>query len=206
MKRIDEMSREEIIALTDDQINILIDYECAIEGKPLLPIKPVEPQKVSVEADVEIYEVCGVVTTDIDHAARILTAAESGTLHKTDYDYGVGSEFTRLVPMSEYQKPEIKSRKVFSAGKWDEVRNAVNAYKTAKIQYEKDKKEYDEVASERSEISDRIWETVSEARNEEYRRERIKVDYDRYMQLAENNKTIAMNFLKRDKCARLSRQ
>ncbi len=196
MKTIDEMNHEEILALTDGQVNVLIDYECALEGKPLLPPMPVAPQKVEIEPDILVYEVGGVTTTCPDHAAKILAAIETGDQWETEYVSGY-SGTRRLRPTDYYHKAKIETRKVFSVEKWDEMKNAINQYEATKKSYEEAKKEYDDAANDRVQISERIWNTVSHFRNEEFRRRHLRNEFSRYLELAEGNHTIAMNFLKK---------
>lgn len=195
MKRIDEMTREEILALTDGQVNVMIDYECALEGKPLLPPQPVEPPKVTdYSPDTTAYQVAGIVTTDADHAARILEAILSGTQYDTAYISGPSYE-KRLTPKTS--KPNIESFPVYSIEYWDSIKNKVHEAESAQEQYKAQRKEYTDAVNARADITSRIWEFISNARDEQYRRERLRNEFGRYLELAEGNRQVAMNFLKK---------
>lgn len=194
MKRIDEMTREEIVALTDERINMLIDYECAMEGKPLLPDSPIKPIVPEYAPDTLIYTVAEVTTKCADHAQRILEAINSG--ERVSKKYVSGPSYMKMLePVSS--KVTITSETVFSIELWDKIKNEKLAADVWMEEYKQLKKEYDDAVNKRAEISDRIWEWIGNSRNEEYRRERIRNDFKRYLELSEGNKSIAMNFLKK---------
>ena len=70
MKRFDDLSEPEIVALSDADISRWIDLECAYEGAPLLPPCPVPPVRVF----------------SLAHWNTVRKDAEAFTAKKSSYD------------------------------------------------------------------------------------------------------------------------
>ena len=65
MKRLEEMSNEELRALSETEVETLIDLECAYEGAPLSVDAPLYQTVPDVpEADVIYYTCCGIDLAD----------------------------------------------------------------------------------------------------------------------------------------------
>ena len=197
MKRCNELTDEELLGLTDDQILKLVDYECALEGVPMLPTHPgPAPKKREFKEDDVVYAIGGVYVADSEHAKRILDVINEGplfTIETAPRDYA-----TKLcVPLGKeaYHKPKIETVSCHSPEQWDHIKDTFAAYTTEVDAYTAKLKEYDEAFNERKDISENVWEAVRDAKDRDHEKSSIRYDFDRYLELTEGNKTIAMNFL-----------
>lgn len=201
MKRIYDLTEAELLSLTDEDVMRYIDYECALEGVPMLPPVPGAcPVKVTPAPDANVFEVAGFLTMDSTHATRILDAFNSGELYKESYpgsDYGT----KYLTPMSndQYSKPKIETKTVHSAEQWDKIKDSHQAFVGEKAAWDKINKTYQEALKGRSSISEDVWQQIRDAREHSYDRERLREEFGRYLVLAEGNKQIALNFLEKVK-------
>ena len=60
MRRYNEYTEQELIDLDKALIQKLIDYECALDGVPLMPPHPgPEPSKTEITPDMTVYAVAG---------------------------------------------------------------------------------------------------------------------------------------------------
>ena len=71
MLRFTEMTDAELLALTETELEELIDLECAYEGIPLLPPKPEEPIKpANLRPDTSVFHFDDIYITDPEEARR----------------------------------------------------------------------------------------------------------------------------------------
>lgn len=201
MKRFYEMDETELLALDEETTMKLIDYECALEGVPMLPPAPgPEPAKVTATPDATLYTVAGQKTLDHEQAKRILDACNSGQLYETSYprnDY----QTLFLTPLSEksYGAPKIETSQVHSAEQWDRIKNEYTSFSERMDEWNAINKNYQAALKERSSITDDVYSKISDARRHSFERDRVREEFARYMELAEGNRQIALNFLQKVK-------
>jgi len=200
MTRVYDMTEEEILALTDEQINKLIDYECALEGAPMLPPDPgPKPTKDIPKPDAQAYAVAGFYVTDAEHAGRILAALNSGTLYATEYGRSSSIRYLSPITNDSYQTPKMELKAFHSAELWDSIKDDQSAFGELEKEWERRKKEYNKAVEERSKLTESVWEHVGDLRSHAWQREQIRDEFKRYLDLAENNNKIALAFLKKVK-------
>lgn len=201
MKRIHEMTEAELLALTDEDKRNLIDYECALEGVPMLPPAPGPAPVKNVPAlDAKAFEVGGVLVLDSEHAARILDALTSGKIYKVEY----GEKNVKMLKEGDYSFPEIKVKSVRSPEQWEIIKADVKKYESDKKEYDRFAKTYTDALKERQSIIDTLRNAIEDASERHYGRERLRTEFARYMELAEGNRQIALNFLDKAKGGTLS--
>ena len=201
MQRIYDMTEQEVLALTDEQVEKYIDYECALEGAPMLPPAPgIKPVVMTLPPDVQAFLVAGIITREAAHAARIMDAINSGIIYEAEYA-GKSYKEQHIVPIGSdsYHMPHVEAKRYHSPEQWDTIKNAHTEIAAEAEQWEKVKKAYDEACNARSKITDNIWEYVGKLRDHAYDRDQLKKEFTRYLELAEDNKRIAFNFLKKAK-------
>lgn len=197
MKRISEMDETELLALTDEQIDKLIDYECALEGVPMLPAHPgPEPNRVDLKPDATAYEIAGIFTLNADHAAKILEAINLGQIYKESYPGGdYNTKYLTPLLQGDYSMPKIESKIRHSAEQWDKIKGPYKEYTARKSVWEKLNKEYQGAITSRASINKNCWEFVLEARDHASQREVFRQEFKIYLDLAEGNPQIAFGFL-----------
>ena len=197
MKRISELTEVEILVLTDEQVQKYIDYECALEGVPMLPPSPgPEPAKVTASPDATLYKVAGQNTLSSDHATRILDACNSGQLIETNNarnDY----QTIYVSPMldKDYNRPKIETSQVHSQEQWDTIKDNFTNYADRKSEWDVHNKLYQSALKERREISDSVYAITADARKHSYDRDNLRNEFAKYLELAEGNRKVALNFL-----------
>jgi len=202
MKRINELTEAELLALTDADAQNLIDYECALEGVPMLPPHPgPAPVKNAPPFDAKAFEVGGVLVLDSEHAGRILDAITSGPLYKIEYS----SEHLVALREGDYDFPEIKTKAARSPEQWAEIKFDMGKYEAEKKEYDRLTKTYSDAMKERQSIIDTLRDAISDARERHYSREQLRSEFARYLELAEGNRQIALNFLDKAKGVILSK-
>ncbi len=196
MRRYFDLTTREILALTDEQINDLIDLECAIEGKPLLPEYPPLPPQLKFEPDQTWYTIKELSSSILFHcpeaAVSVIDAIlKSGAASKK---YLPGSDYSAF-RLNDIGQLSIEPMKVYSEERWSEQPEAHNAYLKAKEQYQSAKAAYDSAVKSRAEIAEEVTSHINRILNIEKRKNEIRQIYNRYLALSDNNRNIAMNFL-----------
>lgn len=203
MKQITELSEAEILQLTTEQINKMIQFKMAEAGIKILT-KPVEPTYQELpKKTILLYDVSGITYLFSDKLiaedeGQALQAASS-KMKSSTY---VGNDYThkKVKNLDEYDLKNI--------GKVTEVLlystdDAIQANEISKINKER-KKEYETLLSEfkaneteADYIRIDIWDIVKKVQAKHSHMADMKYEYERYLDLAEGNKKIALNFLKK---------
>lgn len=193
MKRWIDLTEKEILNLSDDQVDRYVDYECAINGHPLLPVMPSMPNKSSAIPDITGFAVGGIFFKEAEHAHQMLNLLE--TLESYSIEYLPGGDY-RCKGLKLNTDYSVSTDKFFSPEHWEECRNQQRALIEAEKEYGEAKKDYDDAINERSNTYSWIWDRVYEVRAAERDRQRVRDEFGRYLELAEGDRGIAMNFLK----------
>ena len=153
MKNISEMTEQEIIALSDEDVQKMIKLRMMEEGIKLLD-KPKVPELFEIEpADTQYFSIPlldGFAFTDIEEATKVAEILKSAkSLRKVDYDWNrLGSEYKYLKKSERYKFNgnsdfDILSGWAYSNELYAKISNFAAQNKVMKEQAEKDKKEYD---------------------------------------------------------------
>lgn len=195
MNDFQNLTDEQVYQLTAEQINFYVDLECAKEGILLLPdTQPVEPQLTKPQPDALVYEVGNFYVTSAEEAATLLEALQKVKLVRLDYESSTGYD-------SKYIKrldTEVEARpiKCYSPEVFADIRKSLAEYTLAKNTYTREYNEYRKIVEKRNSAAQWIWDRVEEIREKHVSQERMAKEYQRYLILANNDKTIALNFLK----------
>lgn len=192
MKRYYELSNDELAKLTDVQISKLIDYECALEGIPLLPERPIKPEVTTFEPDIEAYIVKGMYFLKHEEAMKVLSVI----LESEKYSYNWSGNHKRLIKLPDYEQAKLATEKFFSIEMFASIQEEKANCDRKLKQYEDDKKEYDEVYKLRTDIIKNVMNAVEDAQYAARKKVKYEAEYMKYLILAENDKNIALNFLK----------
>lgn len=197
MKRFDEFTRSELAALTNEQVEALIDLECAHE---CAPISVEEPRRVVVpeipEPDVTYYDVNGILFTSYDEASRFVDyLGQQKSLCNTDYDlddrgYGKYKYISDDRPDEFYVEP----KKAYTRARYDELKDMLIRHANAVETNTKQHDEFKKLCEARSKISTNVRRAVAEARDEKAEISRRAAIYKKYIELADGNETVAARF------------
>lgn len=121
MKNISEMTEQEIIALSDEDVQKMIKLRMMEEGIKLLD-KPKVPELFEIEpADTQYFSIPlldGFAFTDIEEATKVAEILKSAkSLRKVDYDWNrLGSEYKYLKRVNDTSSTGTQILIFFQAG------------------------------------------------------------------------------------------
>lgn len=197
MKRFNDLSEAELTAITEDDVQRYIDYACADAGVPLLPSLPPEPVPMAFEPDTKLFSVSYHLNfPTAEGAARVMDAIRENGAVETDY-LQTPSRVTSSVISRRRHEPTLNVTEAFSPELAARLKDDLAGAKQAEEIYAKAKKEYDSAVAQREAYAADIRSAVEAAWETRYRRENRQRDYERYLDLAEGNREIALRFLTR---------
>ena len=154
MKGFTEMTDQEILALTEEDVQKLIKLRMMEEGIKIMD-KPKIPELFEIEpADIQYFSIPlldGFAFTDINEATKVAEILKSAkSLRKVDYDWNkLGSDYKFLKKSEKYKFNgnsdfDIISGWAYSDELYAKISNFAAQNKVMKEQAAKDQKEYDE--------------------------------------------------------------
>lgn len=206
MKNINEMTEQEILALTEEDVQKMIKLRMMEEGIKIMD-RPRVPELFEIEpADLEIFTIpifSGFAFTNMEEANAVAKALiKAKTLRKVDYDWQkMGSDYKYLVKQDRYSfygdsDFSIQTNWVYSNELYNKIIDFAVQNKSMKEQAEKDQKEYENQLQESSGIVSEIRERVKEVNMKYERLESLvwKFATD-YYPLSDNNEDMAIKFM-----------
>lgn len=206
MKTIDEMTEQEVLALTEEDVQKLIKLRMMHEGIKIMD-KPKVPELFEIEpADTQYFSIPlldGFAFTDIEEATKVAEMLKSAkSLQKVDYDWNrLGSGYKYLKKSERYKFNgdsdfDILSGWAYSKELYAKISDFAVQNKAMKEQAEKDQKEYEAQLQETSGIVTEIRERVSRVRGKYMRlsdlTRKFAIDY---FPLSDNNEEMVMKFM-----------
>lgn len=206
MKRINEMTEQEIIALSDEDVQKMIKLRMMEEGIKLLD-KPKVPELFEIEpTDIQYFSIPlleGFAFTNLEEATKVAeTLKNAKSLRKVDYDWNkLGSEYKYLKKSERYKFNgnsdfDILPGWAYSNELYAKISSFAAQNKVMKEQAEKDLKEYEKQLSESAELIQEITGRVREVRNKYDRLETLSRKFATdYYPLSDNDEDMAMKFI-----------
>lgn len=206
MKKITEMTEQEILALTEEDVQKMIKLRMMEEGIKIMD-KPKAPELFEVEpADIQVFTLPileGFAFLDMEEVKKVAEVLQNAkSLRKIDYDWNkLGSDYKFLIKKERYTYKgdsdfDIQSAWLYSNELYAKISDFAVQNKAMKEQAEKDKKEYDSQMKEVSGIVTEIRERVMEVQNKYSRLKSLtgKFAYD-YYPLSDKNEDMAIKFM-----------
>ena len=206
MKKINEMTEQEILALSEQNIQNMIKFRMMEEGIKVID-KPKKPELFEIEpADQKVYTIPvldGYAFTDFAEAQKVADALrEAKSFRKVDYDWNkLGSNFKYLEKKDRYTYNNegdfsISEISVYSSKLYANIVDFAAQNKAMEKQVEKDMAEYDNAYTAASDITLEIRSRISEVREKHERLERLMHSFaNDYYPLSGNNEKMAMKFM-----------
>jgi len=189
MKRYNEMTPEELVALTDEQIRRLIEIEVAFAAiKPVeIPIEPTL-EAAGITAGVIGYKIGESVFLDEKDAL----AVQALPVLKEAYAYNISYSHRWLEPA------EHKVEKIAFYRQEDVLRigAALKENEQRRTAYKDQKRQYEAFLEKTTDISNKIWGAVREAKEALDKIEAAKRAYRKYLELADGDHEIAVKFFR----------
>lgn len=191
MKRYNELSHEEAIALDESGIKKLIELEIAHEG--IIPCDPPELlpiEKLEIVPTDIAYEVKGVTFRKQEDA---LTVLGMETLDKT-YLPNMGYDYQVFNPTSDYYG--VKEVKCYRKEELYGIHEKLAAIATAKQKNERASKEWTKYQTDTKSIIEAVRRFIDDCVCHQNDLEKAARVYAKYMTIAEDNESIAEKFFR----------
>lgn len=206
MKKISEMTEQEIRLLTETEIELMIKYAMAEAGVKFVN-KPLAPKLIDIPGPGKIVYQCDLFGNNLSfekiEELRVVTDLLNKLVSRcvVDYEWNAGSNgssYSYFIKKSDTNSNElnISSRKVYSSEVYESLKETILMNKKEQEAYEKLNKEYlfsiKESKSIRDEILSKYNEIIDKYAKLDQMCWRMRNDY---MPLSEGSETIAINFL-----------
>src|SRR3712207_3456204 len=183
MKKINEMTEQEILALSEQDIQNMIKFRMMEEGIKIID-KPKKPELFEIEpADKKVYVIPileGYAFTDFAEAQKVAEALQAAkSFRKVEYDWNkLGSDYEYLEKKDKYKYgyPNdfgVNEKYVYSNELYANIVDFAAQNKAMVKQVEKDEKAYNDAYTAASEITLEIRDRISEVREKAARLERL---------------------------------
>lgn len=206
MKKINEMTEQEILALSEQDIQNMIKFRMMEEGIKIID-KPKKPELFEIEpADKKVYIIPilnGYAFTDFAEAQKVSDALQNAkSFKKIEYDWNkLGSDYQYLEKKDRYSYSYpndfgVNEIYVYSNELYASIVDFAAQNKAMNKQVEKDMKAYDDAYAAASDITLEIRGRVTEVREKYERLERLTHSFaNDYYPLSDNNEEMAMKFM-----------
>lgn len=196
MKRLDDMSREDLLTMTDEMRSELADLESAYEGIPLLPPRPEKPEIKYPSRDVEIYTVDNHDFSDLAEAqwyVELVSGLKS--LVQLDREYGVGDYDCKFVKREKTSELKLETKKVYSLEAFNELKSEIVRTRAKEEAYNEQNQQYKNALSERTAIYKKIDDAISAAWESKRIEDALIAAFNKYVSLT-GDSDISLKLLK----------
>lgn len=191
MKSIDRWTEAELLEITEEDTQALIDYECAKAGIRLEPELPEEPESKIPEGDIVYYEIEDVRFTDKKQALRVLELINSCKRIKRNY----GPGYQHYIFEDQKESVKFEQQTGYSKQMHEKIRVDRAIHEKEQADYKTLKDEYEKIMKERIKIVQKVKDAIFNVDANVRKLAALKNDYRRYLKLAEGDGKIAFNFL-----------
>lgn len=206
MKQITELTEQEVLQLTDDQLSNMVKFKMAESGIRILEY-PTEPEYTKLPAkEWPLYKVEGidklfVNREDAEAISKLLKQCkESHSIATMSYiNYDSSTSFGKLFVEDDYSFAgfaDVKQVDLYREKTMENIKETINANKVLKTDFEAAVKEYKEVEEHSQDIKALIYGTYKDVINKYHRMAEMQYHYQQYVKLADGNEETAMKFLK----------
>lgn len=197
MKRLHELTPEDLMALTMEQIDELVSVECAHRGVPLPTQAPAPPEPCSAQPDVQCFR----VNVDVRFGSReeaeafvqylhglciLDTASLGGRSWEGPYE---------LIPRDPDTDGQISQERHWTPAHHLQHAKALERYKRDKEAYDKNRREFESTNSERTIVTREVWGAIEEARDAHQTAEHLRSRFLDYCKIADGDEAVALKFL-----------
>lgn len=198
MKQFEDLTTDELVALTDKEINTYVDYQCAVEGIKLLPAHPgKEPEKPQPKQLETMSYVLGIYTKDTQLASNLMKLINKSEIYKKEgYSSDGNIRFERLTPDGDsYYYPKIQTESAMSKDEYIRLKGEIDEWRKKVTIWRDANSEYKKIKEQRQDIQEEITNTIDQARSDVTKAENLLLKYNRYLDLAGGDEVIAKKFL-----------
>lgn len=206
MKYITEMTEQEVLVLTDEQLNKMFKLKLAMEGIPLVE-KPAEPEYEEIpQPDVTVHTInpTGIMfleMSDAESVCKVLSDYYS-KMKQSTYDFDYNYKYLEPYRGSSYKWEQKESfsisvEQVYSKELTLRIKDRVEGNKLLKEDFEKKEKAYGAMLDSSMWIKDEIWGKWREVTTKYAEFDSMLLKYRSYLELADNDVSTAWKFFRK---------
>lgn len=194
MKAFDDLTNEELVALSQEQIAHYKRLEAAEAGVVLPGPEPVPFSEQRPSQDVVLYTVMGCKFTSREKAEELqrFLMERQACLVETDYNWQMGSH-AHYVKGFEGELA-ITESSVYSAKRYEELREQINGYSQRKKVADEARAEWQKAKNGFDKCVEWVDGKVSEARARIWKEQENQRRFNEYLELAEGDSRRAWQF------------
>ena len=199
MKQFEILNDQELLALTDEQIDYYIKLKKAETGIKIIAF-PESPVYAEIpQPELEMYEVAGRVFKEKEKAEEIASVINKhlGSSFTQEYDYYRSGGNHKYAKPFDGSLETINIVRLYSMSAYNAIKDAIQSNKKIEDSYKEIKKAYDDEDEKASEIVETIREAISKARERVRQFQEYKIRIVEYIQLANGNRDVAWNFFEK---------
>ena len=187
------LTREEVVALTDEQLKRYVDYACAEQGIPMFPAPVAPTNPYSLEKTDLAYGLPSGFVKDKEVVDAISALLAKTTVFESSYDYnGGGYNYRFLEPSREIS---VKAERFYLKTDLASAKDGLRKYESEKGSFEKLEQEYRKANDQRRVIVDEINEYVWGIQRESQKIIELNTRLDEYKAIAKGDEDLAKRFL-----------
>lgn len=191
VKAFGELTHDDLLGLTDEQVDFYIDLACAEAGVRLLP--PAMPDATAPDVKNTFWMACGVRFLVREEAEQV--AALASRFRRVTMEYMHGSNYSRQHARPASEPEAVTEVREIDQHLYETHRLRLDQHAAEMGAYGEAREEYDRICRERATVHGRIRERREAARTLERRRRHIRAELERYLELAGYVYQTALNFL-----------
>lgn len=199
MKRFKELTEKEILLLSKESIDKLINYEMMIEGIKLSEVE--EPKKPIIKHDMKVYTIegfDGYCFLSMQDAEKVASLIKSSSVMRIENLWSLYDKYVSDVDYNGiFSKPfEVKSVECYKSDTIKMHKEEIDKYDKAMAEYSKNAPERERNEIKEKEIKNEIYSEVNRVKNKYNEAERLaNIFIFEYCPLSDNDPSVAMKFM-----------
>ena len=196
MKRIGDLTHEELVKLTEQELLFYAKLECAEKGVPILEPVRERTKRPHFEKSVTVFvvEPYNLYFTDSKAAVEVMNLLDKHTNSRVDkvYDWNIGHEYEYVRPM--VKDVFINEIKVFDVEMIKNNMDTFMKWKEDSKRFEDAIKEYDNQFAALAKEKNYVFELYYSAMDIERNIKRMREIFKEYLALSKGDRTMANSF------------
>lgn len=194
-KNFEDLTKEELLELNEDDIQWYIKVEMAKDGVKILQM-PIEPTYQPLpETDKKLYEVSGITFSTLEAAEKVRDALNTvaDQLARSNYNYGLGYNY-KYFEKTDKDDFVINTQSLYSKEVYDSISGVLKDNEKVRNVYKNAKEEYEKETEKAESIVDVIRGKIEAAHREKMELENYTDRIVEYFELAQGNADVAWSF------------
>lgn len=191
--KLDEMTDAELLGLSEEAAQQVVDLECAHQGVPFVPPEPLAPPTIAALRDVTSWTVGPYRFVNPEDANRVAALIAASPRHKIGYDWKAPSDMQYRSEGVDTTVPDVIHETHFS-----EAAYAKHSGRAAQLKlYDDANKARNDIISRRAAVHREVQSRIAAAHHREMTRISHETNLRHYLELAQGNGDIALSFFEK---------